>query len=47
MTLMVDDLEATAARIQEFGGKVHAETRIDCPSGPLVFCTDPDKCGLS
>ena len=42
MTLMVDDLEATAARIQEFGGKVHAETRIDSPFGPLVFCTDPD-----
>jgi predicted enzyme related to lactoylglutathione lyase len=42
MTLMVDDLEATAARIREFGGKVHAETRIDSPFGPLLFCTDPD-----
>jgi hypothetical protein len=21
---------------------VHAETRIDSPIGPLLFCTDPD-----
>lgn len=42
MTLMVDDIEATAARIGEFGGKVHPETRVDSPFGPLLFCTDPD-----
>lgn len=42
MTLMVDDIEATVARIREFGGGVHEETRIDSPFGPILFCTDPD-----
>jgi catechol 2,3-dioxygenase-like lactoylglutathione lyase family enzyme len=42
MTLMVDDIEATVARFREFGGRVHPETRIESPFGPLLFCTDPD-----
>jgi predicted enzyme related to lactoylglutathione lyase len=42
MTLMVDDIEATAQRIREHGGAVHEETRVDSPFGPLIFCTDPD-----
>lgn len=42
MTLLVDDVEATADRVVKFGGNVHPETRIDSPVGPLVFCTDPD-----
>ncbi|HEY6131266.1 MAG TPA: VOC family protein [Halioglobus sp.] len=42
MTLMVDDIEATVARIREYGGEVHPETRIESPFGPLLFCTDPD-----
>jgi predicted enzyme related to lactoylglutathione lyase len=42
MTLMVDDIEATAQRICEYGGSVHPETRINSPFGPILFCTDPD-----
>jgi predicted enzyme related to lactoylglutathione lyase len=42
MTLIVDDVEAAAARVVEFGGKAHRETRIDSPFGPMIFCTDPD-----
>jgi len=42
MTLVVDDIDATVQRILEHGGLVHAETRIDSPFGPLLFCTDPD-----
>ncbi len=42
MTLMVDDIEATVARIRDYGGEVYPETRIDSPFGALLFCTDPD-----
>lgn len=42
MTLVVDDVDAVAARIREHGGLVHPETRVDSPFGPLLFCTDPD-----
>ena len=42
MTLVVDDIEATVARIREYGGQEHPETRIESPFGPLLFCTDPD-----
>jgi predicted enzyme related to lactoylglutathione lyase len=42
MTLVVDDVGATADRVVEFGGQVHLETMIDSPYGPIVFCTDPD-----
>ncbi len=42
MTLKVDDVDAAAARIVEYGGQVHAETRIDSRFGPMVFCTDPN-----
>ncbi|MFT5481842.1 MAG: putative enzyme related to lactoylglutathione lyase [Halieaceae bacterium] len=42
MTLVVDDVDAVAARIAQCGGTVHAQTRIDSHFGPIVFCTDPD-----
>ena len=42
MTLVVDDIEAVAARIVRCGGRVHRETQIDSPFGPMVVCTDPD-----
>jgi predicted enzyme related to lactoylglutathione lyase len=42
MTLVVDDIDAAVARIRDYGGAVHAETRIESPFGPLLFCTDPD-----
>ncbi len=42
MTLVVDDMEASIARICEFGGQVHPQTRVDSPFGQILFCTDPD-----
>lgn len=42
MTLMVANIDDTVARICEFGGQVHPETRVDSPFGPILFCTDPD-----
>ncbi len=42
MTLVVDDLEVTIARICEHGGQVHEQTRVDSPFGEILFCTDPD-----
>ncbi|NND66070.1 MAG: VOC family protein [Halioglobus sp.] len=42
LTLVVDDVDAVAARIVDLGGNVHPETRVDSDFGPLVFCTDPD-----
>lgn len=42
MTLVVDDIEATIARICEHGGQVHESTRVDSPYGNILFCTDPD-----
>ena len=42
MTLVVDDIDAVAARICDFGGQAHPETRVDSSFGPILFCTDPD-----
>ena len=42
MTLIVDDLDAVAARVEQFGGQLLPQTRIDSPYGPIMFCTDPD-----
>lgn len=42
MTLKVDDVDAVAARIEQCGGKIHAQTRIDSHFGPILFCSDPD-----
>jgi len=42
MTLVVEDIDATVARICECGGQVHADTRVDSPFGPILFCSDPD-----
>jgi len=42
MTLIAEDVEATAGRIAEFGGSVVDKSRTDSAYGPLLFCTDPD-----
>ncbi len=42
LTLIVGDIKAVAERVVAFGGQLHAETRVDSPFGPIVFCTDPD-----
>ena len=42
LTLIVDDLAAVVARVQQFGGRHHPETHVDSPYGPVVFCTDPN-----
>ncbi len=38
----VHDVDAAAARIEAFGGKVHTHTRCDAPHGEFMFCTDPN-----
>jgi predicted enzyme related to lactoylglutathione lyase len=42
LSLIVEDLDATAARIAEYGGEVHGHTRIMTPHGAMIFCSDPD-----
>ncbi len=42
MTLIVGDIDAVAAKVVQYGGQLHAQTRIDSAFGPIVFCTDPD-----
>ena len=42
MTLSVDDVDEAIKQVEAYGGTVHAETRVDTPYGPLIFCTDPD-----
>ena len=42
MTLIVEDVEAVAEQVVQYGGQIHAETRIDSPYGPMLFCTDPN-----
>jgi len=42
LSVIADDVNATADRIVKYGGRVHPETKIDSPIGPMVFCTDPD-----
>lgn len=42
LSLVVADLEATAASITEHGGHVLRHTRVETPMGPMIFCTDPD-----
>ncbi len=42
LTVLVTDIDSVAARVEAFGGRVHPETRIDSPYGPILFCTDPD-----
>jgi predicted enzyme related to lactoylglutathione lyase len=42
LSFVVADIEDTARRIAEHGGRVLAETRVESPYGPLMFCTDPD-----
>jgi predicted enzyme related to lactoylglutathione lyase len=43
----VEDVDATAARIREFGGTAfdHTRTKHDNPDGSssdFIYCTDPD-----
>ena len=42
LCFMVDDLDAVAARIVEYGGRRLDETRCDLGYGNLMFCADPD-----
>jgi lactoylglutathione lyase len=42
MGVVVDDLEAVAARIVEHGGEVHWHTKVSGPHGDMVFANDPD-----
>jgi len=42
MSLLVDDVDAVAARAVEFGGSVVAATRASTPAGDFVFILDPD-----
>jgi len=46
LSLRVDDVEATAATIERFGGEVVRTTRTTVPFGSItldfVYCTDPD-----
>ncbi|MGI9294017.1 MAG: VOC family protein [Pseudomonadales bacterium] len=42
LTLFVEDVDAAAARIVEYGGHMHEETRVDSQYGVILFCTDPD-----
>ena len=46
LSFRVDDLEAVATRIEEFGGRVVASTRTTLDLGgtvlEFVYCTDPD-----
>ncbi len=42
ITLVVDDVDAVAARIVEYGGRIHEETLVDSSFGRMLFCTDPD-----
>ena len=39
---MVDDLDAVASRIVEYGGSRIDESRSDLGYGILMFCADPD-----
>ena len=43
LSLVVDDIDAVANRIVEYGGRVYPDTRINgSDSGDYVFCTDPN-----
>lgn len=42
MGLVVADLAAVTDLIEQYGGRVLAETRIAGPQGAMVFGTDPD-----
>ena len=42
LTLVVDDVEAAAKRIEAYGGTVRRHTQVDTSFGPLLFCTDPN-----
>jgi catechol 2,3-dioxygenase-like lactoylglutathione lyase family enzyme len=41
LSFYVDDVDATAARLEEYGGTILTETRSN-PGVELVFLTDPD-----
>ena len=42
LSLLVDDVDAVAARVRDFGGAVYPQTRDTTPAGDFIFCTDPD-----
>jgi lactoylglutathione lyase len=44
LSFRVDDVDEVAAKVQELGGTVHAETRSTMADGAMdfVYCSDPD-----
>jgi len=42
MTISSTNIDQTLRLINELGGQVHQETRVDTDYGPILFCTDPD-----
>jgi lactoylglutathione lyase len=42
LSLWVEDLDAVANRIREFGGQVIEHTRTTMQAGDFIYCTDPD-----
>jgi lactoylglutathione lyase len=43
LSFRVDDVEASAARLERLGGTVHTHTRSTfAPTLDFVYCTDPD-----
>lgn len=42
LCFLVDDLDAVATRIVEYGGQRLNESRLDLGYGELMFCADPD-----
>ncbi len=42
VTLVIDNLDSACDRVQQWGGRVLSDTRVDSDYGPIVFCTDPD-----
>jgi len=42
MAVIVEDIGATAGRIEALGGTVLRDTRVDTPMGDMMFATDPD-----
>jgi predicted enzyme related to lactoylglutathione lyase len=42
ITVVVDDLDTMAERIEKAGGSIHPETRVQSAAGQLMFGADPD-----
>jgi catechol 2,3-dioxygenase-like lactoylglutathione lyase family enzyme len=42
LSLIVDDIAATADLIAHHGGRAYPGTKVKFPAGDMMFCTDPD-----